>query len=139
MSSCELTAGVGLRQGQAALPWSPIGVRVTAITHSNIQPIAPANRGRATVSAHGTVDTMNIAAAVPDAMIPRRLPERAASNRPSATARPKLRPRHQIRERPVRGDHDSRVDAFGARATDALNRQVLEGTQQFGLSREREI
>src|SRR5687768_9506913 len=40
---------------------------VAVVTATSIQPIPPEKRGRATVMAHGSVDTRNIAAHVPDA------------------------------------------------------------------------
>jgi hypothetical protein len=47
--------------------------------------------------------------------------------------------RHQVRERAVGRDDDPRVDAPGAAAADPLDAEILDGAQQLGLRRRREI
>ena len=48
-------------------------------------------------------------------------------------------PRDQLRERSVGRRDDAGVDATGAGAADALDRQVLDRAQQLGLRRQRQV
>ena len=48
-------------------PITPLENVVASVTANSNQPMPPENRGSATVTAHGTVDTTNTAAQVPDA------------------------------------------------------------------------
>ena len=47
--------------------------------------------------------------------------------------------RHQLRQRPVGRGHDAHVHPPGAVSADALNRQLLDRTQQLGLRRHRQV
>src|SRR5262245_23847597 len=46
---------------------------------------------------------------------------------------------NEIGERPVCGGDDARVDSLRAMSSNALDRQVLQDSQEFGLRRKREV
>ncbi len=48
-------------------------------------------------------------------------------------------PRHHVRERPIGGCHNARVDTAGAGTANALDRKILDGAQELCLGGERQV